>query len=160
MQHVVASTLSTGFYCSTQMNYLLLAVALTCSDVALAQQRASDNVGQRLDSAALLDVDATQPERPLSGSSSLRYSSGYIVARPAFLYRKLSDVQSGRYAHRLRPGAQVFEARYTPNSSWLRVARETYARGATCHCDTAVYYLRKAAIQPKSGAPPRLFSLH
>jgi hypothetical protein len=160
MQHVVASTLSTGSYCSTQMNYLLLVAALTSPAVAFAQQRASDNVGQRLASAALLDVDSIQPERPLSGSSSLRYSSGYIVARPAFLYRKLSDVQPGRYVHRLRPGDHVFEVRYTPNSPWLRVARETYARGATCHCDTVVYYLHKAALQPKSGAPPRLFSLH
>ena len=137
---------------------LVAAIHVPC--VALAQQLTKDRLLERLDSVVALN--AKPPEKPVHsiGSFSLMYSSGYIIARPAFLYRTLNDARSGQYAYRLRTGDEVFKAQYPTNSQWLRVARETYFRDSIPNCDTAIYYLHKSAIKPKSGAPPRNFSLH
>lgn len=141
------------------MNYLLLAVMANIPCVALAQQVAKDRLLERLDSVVALD--AKPPGKPgrFIGSFSLIYSGGYIIARPAFLYRKLSDVRSGHYAYRVRPDDQLFEARYCPNTQWLRVARDTYFKDSIPNCDTTIYYLRESAIRSKSGAI-RKFYLH
>lgn len=144
------------------MNCPLLAVMLCAPSAVLAQQVVKDRLLEKLDSIVALDTKPpVKPVREI-GSFSLLYREGYIIAQPAFLYRNLTDAQRGRYAHHLRPGDEVFDTRQSsPNSKWLRVARNTYFRDSipSSDYDTTVYYLRASAVRSKSGRI-RMFTLH
>jgi len=139
------------------MKTLLLAIALSAPLAALAQQAVEDRLLVRLDSASALSSPPEEKSYPVP--SPLKYSEGYIIARPALLYRKMSDARSGRYAHRLRPGDEVFITPLKSSKQWLRVARDPF-KECIPKCDTTIYYLRTTAIQPKSGAPSKRFALH
>lgn len=139
------------------MKALLLATAFSAPLAALAQQAAEDRLSTRLDTVAALTQTTKKKSPPVF--SPLKFSEGYIIARPALLYRKMSDVRSGHYAYRLRPGDAVFRTSLKSNRQWLRVVREP-SEECISKCDTTIYYLSTSAIQPKSGAPVKVFTLH
>lgn len=102
-------------------------------------------------------VLAQQPRPELgyvNAYTELRCQEGFILTRPALLYRSLRAAQRGQYACRLQTGAHVYVVGEAPYHlpAWLKVVRSTAFVGTVPHRYTDTYYLSRRAITAKDGS--------